>query len=124
MLEVRVGGDMIAYVVNGTVVHTTPKSAAKTDGVAGFRVNHVTEVMVDDFGRRCSSDMVLLLIAGAVALVQAEDWPQFRGPTGQGHATERGLPLEWSESKNIVWRKPPVRDWVGRRPRSQGVACG
>lgn len=48
--------------------------------------------------------LVLLLIAGAAALVQAEDWPQFRGPTGQGHATERGLPLEWSESKNIVWK--------------------
>jgi hypothetical protein len=48
-LEVRVGADTISYVVNGTVVHTTPKSAAKTDGVAGFRVNHVLEVMVDDF---------------------------------------------------------------------------
>jgi outer membrane protein assembly factor BamB len=48
--------------------------------------------------------LVLLLIAGATALVQAEDWPQFRGPTGQGHATERGLPLEWGESKNIVWK--------------------
>ena len=50
--------------------------------------------------------LVLLLIAGSVALVQAEDWPQFRGPTGQGHATERGLPLEWSESKNIIWKAP------------------
>jgi hypothetical protein len=49
-LEVRVAGDTISYVVNGTVVHTTPKSAVKaTDGIAGFRVNHVTEVMVDDF---------------------------------------------------------------------------
>jgi hypothetical protein len=48
-LEVRVAGDTISYVVNGTVVHTTPKSAAKTDGIAGFRVNHVTEVMVDNF---------------------------------------------------------------------------
>ena len=48
--------------------------------------------------------LVLLLIAGASGLVQAEDWPQFRGPTGQGHATERGLPLEWSESKNILWK--------------------
>jgi uncharacterized iron-regulated membrane protein len=46
-LEVRVSGDAISYVVNGTVVHTTPKSAAKTDGVVGFRVNHVLEVMVD-----------------------------------------------------------------------------
>lgn len=48
-LEVRVGADSISYVVNGTVVHTTPKSAVKSDGIAGFRVNHVTEVMVDDF---------------------------------------------------------------------------
>ena len=50
-LEVRVAGDTISYVVNGTVVHTTPKSGAtaKTDGVVGFRVNHVTEVMVDGF---------------------------------------------------------------------------
>jgi hypothetical protein len=48
-LEVRVTGDTISYVVNGTVVHTTPKSVAKTDGVAGFRVNHVTEVMVENF---------------------------------------------------------------------------
>jgi len=48
-LEVRVGADTVSYVVNGTVVHTTPKSAVKTDGIAGFRVNHVLEVMVDDF---------------------------------------------------------------------------
>jgi hypothetical protein len=50
-LEVRVAGDTISYVVNGTVVHTTPKggATAKTDGVVGFRVNHVTEVMVENF---------------------------------------------------------------------------
>ena len=34
------------------------------------------------------------------------EWPQFRGPTGQGHAAVRGLPLEWSETKNIVWKTP------------------
>ncbi len=35
---------------------------------------------------------------------QEEDWPQFRGPGGQGHASSRGLPMEWSETKNIVWK--------------------
>jgi outer membrane protein assembly factor BamB len=56
--------------------------------------------------------LVLLLIAGTSVLVQAEDWPQFRGPTGQGHATERGLPLEWSESSNIIWKTPvPGLGW-------------
>jgi hypothetical protein len=51
VLEVRVAGDTISYVVNGTVVHTMPKAdlKASTDGIVGFRVNHVTEVMVDDF---------------------------------------------------------------------------
>ncbi len=50
-LEVRVKADAIDYVVNGTVVHTTPKSGdtAKTDGIAGIRVNHLLEVHVDGF---------------------------------------------------------------------------
>jgi outer membrane protein assembly factor BamB len=56
--------------------------------------------------------LVLLLIAGTSVLAQAEDWPQFRGPTGQGHATERDLPLEWSETKNIIWKAPvPGLGW-------------
>ena len=49
-LEVRVGNN-IQYVVNGTVVHTTPKSGltAATDGFAGVRINHVLDVHVDAF---------------------------------------------------------------------------
>ena len=31
-------------------------------------------------------------------------WPGFRGPDGQGHASESGLPIDWSESKNVVWK--------------------
>jgi outer membrane protein assembly factor BamB len=34
----------------------------------------------------------------------AGDWRQFRGPTGQGIAEEKSLPLEWSANKNIVWK--------------------
>lgn len=49
-LEVRVGGDKIDFVVNGEVVHSEPKSAAKTDGIYGIRVNHLLEVQVDGFG--------------------------------------------------------------------------
>src|SRR5690242_1905927 len=50
-LEVRVGADKIDYVINGTVVHSTPKSGntAKTDGIYGIRVNHQLEVQVDNF---------------------------------------------------------------------------
>jgi len=50
-LEIRVAGGTISYVVNGTVVHTTPKSGvtAATDGIVGVRVNHVLDVHVDGF---------------------------------------------------------------------------
>jgi outer membrane protein assembly factor BamB len=43
-------------------------------------------------------------LASAIARLDAEDWPQFRGPTGQGHSSERNLPLEWSETRNVAWR--------------------
>lgn len=42
----------------------------------------------------------------------AEDWPQFRGPGGQGHSTEQGLPTTWSETKNVRWKSPiPGSGW-------------
>jgi len=35
----------------------------------------------------------------------AEDWPEFRGPTGQGHAQARNLPTAWSPAKNVTWKQ-------------------
>ena len=35
-------------------------------------------------------------------------WPQFRGPGGQGHAASGPVPLEWSDTRNVAW-KVPVR---------------
>jgi outer membrane protein assembly factor BamB len=53
-----------------------------------------------------------LLLALIGCAVQAEDWPEFRGPTGQGHSAERGVPLEWSESRNVMWKTPvPGLGW-------------
>jgi hypothetical protein len=48
-LEVRVTADKIDYLVNGTSVQTVQKTgaAAKTDGIYGFRINHMLEVFVD-----------------------------------------------------------------------------
>jgi hypothetical protein len=51
-LEVRVGADKIDYVVNGTVVGSSPKSAVKTDGIYGIRVNHLLEVMIDGLSKK------------------------------------------------------------------------
>ena len=53
-----------------------------------------------------------VLVVALSTSVLAEDWPEFRGPTGQGHSTERGLPLEWSETTNVVWKVPVAgRGW-------------
>jgi hypothetical protein len=51
-LEVRVMADKIAFVINGTVVTTLPKTgaAAKTDGIYGIRINHQLDVQIDGFG--------------------------------------------------------------------------
>lgn len=34
------------------------------------------------------------------------EWPEFRGPDGQGHASQQRLPLTWSETENIAWKTP------------------
>ena len=34
----------------------------------------------------------------------ADNWPRFRGPTGQGTSTEKNLPVSWSLSENLAWR--------------------
>lgn len=48
----------------------------------------------------------LVLFAALVGNSFAADgWPDFRGPRGDGHVPGRsGLPLEWSESKNVTWK--------------------
>ena len=48
----------------------------------------------------------------AAGIASADQWPEFRGPTGQGHSAEQGLPLEWSESRNVRWKVPvPGAGW-------------
>ena len=32
------------------------------------------------------------------------NWPQWRGPEGQGISAEKNLPTEWSETKNVLWK--------------------
>ena len=52
----------------------------------------------------------LVLLGGRAA--SAQDWPEFRGPGGQGHSAERGLPLEWDETHNVAWKTPlPGLGW-------------
>ena len=52
-------------------------------------------------------------IATAAAAAGGEnDWPQWRGADGMGHATSTKLPVEWSEQNNVSWRTElPGRGW-------------
>lgn len=33
-----------------------------------------------------------------------QQWPRFRGPSGQGTASSRSIPLHWSPTENIFWK--------------------
>jgi hypothetical protein len=35
---------------------------------------------------------------------RAGDWPQFRGPFGNGVAQENTAPLHWGPAKNVRWK--------------------
>ncbi|MGL5094940.1 MAG: PQQ-binding-like beta-propeller repeat protein, partial [Planctomycetia bacterium] len=53
----------------------------------------------------------LTSLSYAIADTAPEEWPQFRGPTGQGHAAG-APPTLWSETKNVVWKTAvPGRGW-------------
>ncbi len=52
-----------------------------------------------------------VLLIGLAA--PAEEWPGFRGPTGQGTSNEKGLPRSWGPGDNIAWRTPiPGEGWA------------
>ena len=48
----------------------------------------------------------LLILTAAIPRALLADWPQFRGPDGQGHSNATGIPVEWSDTKNVKWKMP------------------
>ena len=57
-----------------------------------------------------------LITAFALAFITAHaadaDWPQFRGPGGQGLSDAKGVPTEWSDTQHIAWKvEVPGKGW-------------
>jgi outer membrane protein assembly factor BamB len=52
-----------------------------------------------------SSLAVLTLVSGLPAAEGDKYWPQWRGPSATGVSQQAKPPLEWSETKNIRWKK-------------------
>src|SRR5260370_6003683 len=46
----------------------------------------------------------LALAARLAATALADNWPQFRGPDGQGKSEARELPLTWRETNHVAWK--------------------
>jgi outer membrane protein assembly factor BamB len=46
----------------------------------------------------------LLLALIAPIASAGPDWPEFRGPTGQGHATAKDVPVKWDATTNLRWK--------------------
>ncbi|MEK6234916.1 MAG: PQQ-like beta-propeller repeat protein, partial [Planctomycetales bacterium] len=46
----------------------------------------------------------LLILGATTAPVLAENWPNWRGPTGDGISKETKVPVKWSGTENIAWK--------------------
>jgi len=59
-----------------------------------------------------SLSTLALTLAIGTSTAFAENWPQFRGPTGQGQSSEKNLPLKWSTTENVAWKTElPGQSW-------------
>lgn len=47
-----------------------------------------------------------LLPLAFCSLAFASNWPQFRGPNGDGHADANKVPTTWSETNHVKWKTP------------------
>src|SRR5262245_23219889 len=50
--------------------------------------------------------LALILSTIAAGSFAAENWPQFRGPDGDGRSDAKGLPISFSETEHVKWKTP------------------
>ena len=49
---------------------------------------------------------LVLMSAALTAALHAQQWPTWRGPSASGVSGERGLPVEWSDTRAVAWKSP------------------
>lgn len=47
-----------------------------------------------------------ITLLGMPLLTPADNWPQWRGPTGAGASAEKDVPTTWAADKNVAWKLP------------------
>jgi outer membrane protein assembly factor BamB len=56
--------------------------------------------------------LVLAFSLGIDARADENEWPQFRGPTGQGISAAVNVPTKWSADENVAWKAEiPGKGW-------------
>lgn len=105
-LEINCRGTKYHILHNGTLIvaadeRAYPELAGRlTKGFLGLQ-NHNEEVWFRN-----------IRIGPALDLPIAQDWPQFRGPNGDGRAEAKNLPSTWNETTNVAWKAEiPGKGW-------------
>ena len=47
---------------------------------------------------------LVVLFFFVAGLIRAENWPGWRGPSGDGISAGKGIPTKWSSTENIAWK--------------------
>jgi outer membrane protein assembly factor BamB len=56
--------------------------------------------------------LIPIILITVISSFKTENWPQFRGPQSNQLTTEKKLPMEWSDEKNLLWKiELPGRGW-------------
>ncbi|MFL5341229.1 MAG: PQQ-binding-like beta-propeller repeat protein [Gemmataceae bacterium] len=50
--------------------------------------------------------LLSVCLFGSFSPARAENWPGWRGPTGQGYSAEANPPLKWDAKTNVRWKAP------------------
>ncbi|MHB9007131.1 MAG: outer membrane protein assembly factor BamB family protein [Limisphaerales bacterium] len=53
--------------------------------------------------------LLAVTVVLALGLARGDDetqWPEYRGPRGDGSTRSTGLPMQWSETENVRWKTP------------------
>jgi len=56
--------------------------------------------------KKLTATLLFIFIASAIVGAKTSNWPQWRGPDGRGVSEEKGLPAEWTSTRNVKWKTP------------------
>ena len=60
--------------------------------------NRISTVLIFSF-------LLMATLVDSASAKVSTNWPQWRGDNG-GVSAEKGLPVEWSNTKNVKWKTP------------------